>query len=125
MPERLQARRRQERLEHLLHRHRTGARTAAAVRRREGLVQIEVHHVDAEIAGPRDADQRVHIGAVHVEHGALVVQDLGHAHDVVLEHAERVRVGHHQRGDVLGDQLFERADDRRTPVSLDLMFSTA
>ena len=50
------------------HRHRAGARTAAAVRRREGLVQVEVHHVDAEIARPGDADERVHVGAVHVDH---------------------------------------------------------
>ena len=77
LPERLQARRRQERLEHLLHGHRTRARTAAAVRRGEGLVQVQVHHVDAEIAGPRDADQRVHVGAVHVDQRALRVQDLG------------------------------------------------
>ena len=66
----------------------------------ERLVQIEVHHVDAEIAGTRDAHQRVHVGAIHVEHGALRVQDLGHVDDVLFEHAERVGIGHHQRGDV-------------------------
>ncbi len=54
-----------------LHGHRAGARTAAAVRRGEGLVQVQVHHVDAEVAGPRLADQRVHVGAVHVEQRAL------------------------------------------------------
>ena len=72
----LQPRRRQERLQMLLHRHRTAARAAAAMRRGERLVQIDVHHVDAEIARPRDAHQRIHIRAVHVDHGALGVQDL-------------------------------------------------
>ena len=80
------------------------------MRRRKRLVQIDVHHVDAEIAGPRDADQRVHVGAVHVEHGAFFVQNFGHARDVIFEHAERVRVGDHQRGHVTGDQLFQRAE---------------
>ena len=60
----------------LLHGHRAAARTAAAVRRGERLVQIQVHHVHAEIAGPRDAHQRVHIGAIHVEQRALAMQDL-------------------------------------------------
>ena len=48
-------------------RHRPGARTAAAVRRGEGLVQVQVHDVDAEIAGARLAAERIHVGAIHVE----------------------------------------------------------
>ena len=126
MPERLQARRGQKWLEHLLDRHRARARTAAAVGRGEGLVQVEVHHVDAEIAGPRDAHQRVHVGAVHVQHGAFLVQDLGHADDVVLEDAERVRVGHHQRGDVAGHQLFQGAEiDAAGFAGLDILHRVA
>ena len=46
------------------------------MRRRERLVQVQVHHVDAEIAGRVDAHQRVHVRAVHVEQGALGVQDV-------------------------------------------------
>ena len=126
MPERLQARCGQERLQHLLDRDRAGARTAAAVGRGKGLVQIEVHHVDAEIAGPRDADQRIHVGAVHVQHGALLVQDFGHADDVVLEDAERVRVGHHEGGDVAGHQLFQRAEiDAAGLAGLDVLHRVA
>ena len=94
----------------LLHGDRTAARTAAAMRSRERLVQIDVHHVDAEIAGPRDAHQRVHVRAIHVNHGAFVVQNLGGLHDVLFEHAQRIRIGHHQRRDVfihMAAQLFE------------------
>ena len=66
----------------LFHQHGAGARAAAAVRRREGLVQVQVHDVHAEIAGPRDAHQRVHVGAVHVEQRAVRVEHLGDFRDV-------------------------------------------
>src|SRR3954471_2000609 len=39
-------------------------RPAAAVRLREGLVQVEVDDVEAHVAGPRDAHDRVEVGAV-------------------------------------------------------------
>jgi hypothetical protein len=38
---------------------------------REGLVQIVVHEVDAEIARAEDAGERVHIGTVAVITGRL------------------------------------------------------
>src|SRR3712207_7949682 len=50
------------------HRPRTGA--AAAMRRREGLVQVDVHGVDAEIARPHLADDGVEVRAVAIEIGA-------------------------------------------------------
>jgi hypothetical protein len=34
-------------------------------------MEIQVHHVDAEISGSRDTDQRIHVGAVHVDKSAL------------------------------------------------------
>src|SRR3546814_2527779 len=49
-----------------LHRARTHAGAAAAVRDAEGLVQVEVRDVRAPLAGPGDADQGVHVGAVGV-----------------------------------------------------------
>ena len=94
----------------LLHGHRTAARSAAAVRRGERLVQVQVHDVHAEIARPRDAHQRVHVGAVHVEQRALAMQDFGGLDDARFEDAQRVGVGDHQAGHVLGDGLFERRE---------------
>ena len=91
----------------LFHQHRARARAAAAVRRRKRLVQVQVHHVHAEIAGARDAGQRVHVGAVHIEQGAARVQQFGNLGDARLERAERGRVGDHQRGDVVGDQVLQ------------------
>ncbi len=75
-------------------------------------MQIEMQHVHAEVAGARDADERVHVGAIHVEHGAFGVQNLGDVNDVVFEDAERVGVGDHQGGDVSIHDLFKRARRR-------------
>ncbi len=52
---------------------RTGTRSAAAMRGGEGLVQIVMHHIKAEIAGPRDTARAFHIGAVAVDEAAALV----------------------------------------------------
>ena len=57
----------------LLERHRTRAGAAAAVRRGERLVQVELHHVDADVAGTRAPEHGVHVGAVAVDEPALGV----------------------------------------------------
>ena len=44
--------------------------TAAAVRDRERLMQVEVHEIEAHIARPRVAHERVRIGAVVVHQSA-------------------------------------------------------
>src|SRR4051794_38574518 len=41
--------------------HRTRSGTSAAMRCRKCLMQIQVHHVNAEVAGARLADERVHV----------------------------------------------------------------
>ena len=55
---------------------RAHAGAAAAVRDAEGLVQVEVADVGADVAGPAQADLRVHVGAVHVDLAAVLVDDL-------------------------------------------------
>ncbi len=94
----------------LLHRHRTTARSAAAVGRGKSLVQIQVHHVHAEIAGTRDAHQRVHVGAIHVEQRAFAMQRFGRLDDARFENAQRVGIGDHQAGHVFIDGFFERSE---------------
>ena len=90
--------RRQEGRQVRLHRGRAHARAAAAVRDAEGLVQVEVRHVRAVLAGLGDADQRIHVGAVGVDLAAVRVDDLADLDHRFLEHAVRGRVGDHQRG---------------------------
>ena len=91
---------RQERREMRLHRDRTDAGAAAAVRNAERLVQVEVRHVGAELAGRREPDQRVEVRAVDVHLAAVRVHDLADAADAGLEHAVRRRVGDHDRGEL-------------------------
>jgi hypothetical protein len=74
---------------------RSRAGSAAAMGRREGLVQIVMHDVEAEIAGTHDADNGVHVGAVSVDQPAASVHKLHDLPDMLLEKAERVRIGHH------------------------------
>ena len=47
------------------------APAAGAVRSGERLVDVVVHHVDAEIARPGDAEDGVHVRPVQVDQRAL------------------------------------------------------
>src|SRR4029079_2471305 len=80
------------------HGDRPGAGPAPAVRLGEGLVQVEVHDVEAHVAGTREAHHRVEVGAVVVQRRADAVHDPGDLLDVRIEQSERVRVGQHQAG---------------------------
>ena len=93
-------RRRQERLQAFLDSHRARTRASAAVWSRESLVQVEMHDVDAEVAGAHLTDQRVHVGAVHIEKATFCMQDVGNLMDVLLEHAQRVGIREHEGGDI-------------------------
>jgi hypothetical protein len=70
------------------------------MRRREGLVQVEVHDVESRIAGAEAAKDGVQVGAVHVGDGARLPHRGHHLVDLVLEDAQRGGVGDHQRGGV-------------------------
>ena len=58
------------------HRNGTDARTAATVRNAEGFVQIEVADVGADVARRSEPDLRVHIGAIHVDLAARIMDEL-------------------------------------------------
>ena len=88
----------QERGEPLGHGDRARAGSAAAVRAAEGLVRVEVHQVGAEIAGPGDAQDGVHVGPVEIDQPAGVVDHPGDLLDPRLEQPERVRIGNHEHG---------------------------
>ncbi len=69
--------------------------------RRKRLVQIQVHHIDAEISGAHFADQGVHICPVHVEQTALCVHDVGNLVNLLLKNPQGIGIGEHERGYVL------------------------
>ena len=96
-------RHRQVRREALAHRDRAAAGAAAAVRLRERLVQVDVDDVEAHVARPRDAADGVEVRAVVVHERAGGVEDVADRLDVLVEEAERRRVGEHQPGRVLVD----------------------
>ncbi len=83
------------------HRDRADPGPAAAVRDAERLVQVQVRDVGAELAGLREADERVEVGAVDVDLAAGVVHEPADLPDRLLVHAVRRGVGDHQRRDVL------------------------
>ncbi|ENO93134.1 putative metal-dependent RNase [Thauera sp. 28] len=81
------------------------ARTAAAVRDAEGLVQVHVRHVGTDRCRGGKADLGVEVGAVHVHLATMGMDDGADLADRFLEHAVRGRVGDHQRCQ-LGSVLF-------------------
>src|SRR5450830_102111 len=104
---------RQERRQVRLHADRADARAATAVGNAEGLVQVQVRHVAAELARGAEADHGVHVGAIDIHLAAVVMNDGADLADAFLEHAGGRRVGDHQRGEVLavldrlGPQVFD------------------
>ena len=80
---------------------RSHARTTAAMRNAEGLVQVEMADIGAVIAGPRQANLRIQIGAVEIDLPAMAVHDVADLADMFLEYAMSRRIGDHHRGEVL------------------------
>ena len=81
----------------LPHPDRPGAGSAAAVRRGERLVDVEMHDVEAGLARLEAAQDGVQVGAVHVGQRAGLVDRVEQLADARLEQAERRGVGDHDR----------------------------
>ena len=89
----------QVRHEMFRHANRPHARTAAAMRNRERLVQVQVADVRADRRRARQPHLRVHVRAVHVDLAAELVDDGADLADALLEDAIRRWIRHHQRGE--------------------------
>ena len=103
-------RQRQKRRESCRDAHRPGAGTAAAVRRGERLVQIDVDRVEAHVARLDLAENGIEVGAVVIQQPAGVVHDFLDVEDVLLEHAQRRRIGEHQPRGLRADRGLERGE---------------
>ena len=100
---------------------RTGTGTAAAMRGGKCFMQVEVHDVDAEIARARDANESVHVGAVHIDEAAFVVHDAADFANVLFEDADGVGVGDHETSHIVGHGLVEGFEvDHAAFVRLDV-----
>src|ERR1700681_2391790 len=91
---------RQERLKRRFDADRPHSRAAAAMRNAERLVQVEMADIGAVIAGPRQPDLRVHVGAVEIDLSAMAMHDVADLADMLLEHAVGGGIGDHDRGEI-------------------------
>src|ERR1700674_2959189 len=80
---------------------RSHAGAAAAMRNAERLVQIEMADIGAVIAGPRQPDLRIHVGAVEIDLAAMAMHDVADLADMLLEHAMGRGVGDHDSGELV------------------------
>ena len=90
--------------------HGTGAGTASAMRRGEGLVQVHVRAVEAHVARACVAHDGVEVGAVVVAEATRLVDDAADLDDVGVKEAERVGVGEHEAGRVGADGRAQRVE---------------
>jgi hypothetical protein len=103
--------------------HRARTRPAAAVRRGEGLVQVDVHGIDAKVAGTHLADDGVEIGAVAIDIAARRMDRVGDRLHVALEQAAGVGIGDHHPRDIRPEPRLSARPDRRA-LGVAGMFST-
>ena len=89
------------------HSHRSCSRSASTVRGREGLVQVDVHHVKAHIAGATGAQHRVEVGTIVVHQCAALVHHLCYFGDAALKESQCVGVGHHHGSHLFIEQFLE------------------
>src|SRR5260370_9596704 len=66
---------REEGFQMILAGYRASARAAAAVRSRESLVKINMHHIHAEIAGSSLAYEGVHVGHIQLNNTSFFMPD--------------------------------------------------
>ena len=100
----------QEFCKEILAAHRAGARAAAAVRRREGLVQIHVYAVEAHVAGTNNAHYRVEVCAVIVAEAACLVYEAGYLKYVLIEYAYCIGVSQHKAGSIVAKDRLQRLE---------------
>jgi hypothetical protein len=80
---------RQKRRQVRRHRNRSHPRSAASVRNRERLVQIQMADIGADRGRAGQAHLRVHVGAIHVYLAAVLMDDAADLLDGVLEDSVR------------------------------------
>ncbi|CUK20928.1 hypothetical protein RUE5091_04574 [Ruegeria denitrificans] len=80
---------------------RAHAGAAAAMRDAEGLVQVQVADVTANVTRTRQAHHGIHVGAVDIDLTAVIMSDLADFLHGGLEHAMGGRVGDHAGGQMV------------------------
>jgi len=68
-------------------------------------MQIELNNIRPHMTRLGHTHQGVEVGTVHIHQRPVLVQHIGYPKNLTLKESERVRVGHHQGGD-LGVRTF-------------------
>ena len=89
------------------HTHRAIAGTPSAMWRREGLVEVEVHHVESHVARASLTEHGVQIGSVVVHQSAAFVHQLCYLGNLLFEESKRVGIGHHHGSHIVAEQRLE------------------
>ena len=98
---------------------RTGSRTATSMWCGEGLVQIEVQHIESHISRTDDSDERIHIRTVIIQQTAAFMHQGRDFLDILLKQPKSVRVGHHDSCNGIVKQRLQILDIYK-PVGLGL-----
>mmetsp|Transcript_28308 Transcript_28308/g.91616 ORF Transcript_28308/g.91616 Transcript_28308/m.91616 type:complete len:458 (+) Transcript_28308:216-1589(+) len=84
----------------LVHSDGAHAWSSTPVRNAEGLVQVQVADVSSDVTRRAEANLRIHVGAVHVDQAAGVVDHLADLYNGVLKHSVGGGVGDHEGSEV-------------------------
>ena len=114
---------RQERNQMLGHADRAYAGTTTSVRRREGLMQVQVTYIGADRTRICQSNLRVHVGAIHIKLSTASVNDLAHLLDVHLEDTMRRRIGNHAGSQTLLVLLGFRAEIFQIDITILVAFN--
>ena len=94
--------------------NRTASRTSTAMRCGEGLVQIDVHDIEAHVARTAHAEHGVEVGSVVVHQTATIVHQSCYLWNLGFEDTQGVGVGHHHAGNIIAKQWFQVLNIHRT-----------
>ena len=92
-----------------------GTGAAAAMRRGECFVQVNVHGINAQIPGAHASDNGVEIGAVAIEVATRLMHRIGNGNNIAFKQPACVGIGQHNGGDVIAELVAKRRQIN-TPV---------
>src|SRR5262245_49476020 len=83
------------------HTDRAHARTAAAVGNAEGLMQVDVTNVSAELGWPANPNLSIQVRAIHIYQAPELVYDPANVSNILFEDTMRGWICHHQASEAV------------------------
>ena len=85
-------------------------RTASAMRCREGLVKVDVHHIKSHVTRTCHSEERVEICTIIIEKCTAGVDNLGYFRYIMFENPDCIGIGHHYSSNSVVKQRAESID---------------